>query len=147
MPHASAWSVTEIMFSYCRSLSSILFENDSRLKRNDPEAFYGSGFESITIPRNVEVLCSSYFSYCRSLSSVSFESSSLWRIESKTFARTCLHSVSLLESVVFIAGDAFPCSCEARISNINSCQEFNEWKEALQSGSMEAFEWHGWKQP
>jgi hypothetical protein len=39
---------------------------------------------------------------------------------------------------VFIAGDAFPRSCEVRISNIDSCQEFNEWKEVHQPGSMKA---------
>jgi hypothetical protein len=67
------------------------------------------------------------------------------QIESTTFAGTCLYSVSLPESVVFIAGDTFPRSCEVRISNIDSCQEFNEWKETRQYGSTEAFEWHGWK--
>jgi hypothetical protein len=68
------------------------------------------------------------------------------RIESTAFAGTCLHSVSLLQSVLFIAGDAFPGSCEVSISDIDSCQEFNEWKAAFQPGSTEAFEPHGWKQ-
>jgi hypothetical protein len=53
----------------------------------------------------------------------------------------------LPESVVFIAGDAFSRLCEVRISNIESCQEFNEWNEARQSGSTEAFERHRSKQP
>jgi hypothetical protein len=134
-------------FSCCNSLSSISFENDSRLKRIESNAFSGSALESITIPRGVEILCSSCFSRCNSLSSISFESSSLSRIESTAFAGTDLDFVLLPESVVFIAGDAFPHSCEVRISNIDSCQEFNEWKEARQSGSTEAFERHGWKQP
>jgi hypothetical protein len=86
------------------------------------------------------------FLNCESLSSISFESSSLSLIESKAFTGACLRSVSLPGSVVFIAGDAFPCSCEFRISTIDSCQEFNKWKEARQSGSTEAFEWHRWKQ-
>jgi hypothetical protein len=95
----------------------------------------------------LEILCSSCFSYCHSLSSISFESNALSRIESAAFAGTLLHFVLLPESVVFIAGDAFPRSCEVILSNIDSCQEFNEWKEAHQSGSREAFEWHGWGQP
>jgi hypothetical protein len=41
---------------------------------------------------------------------------------------------------VFIAGDPFPRSCEVSIVNIDSCPKFNEWKEARQSGSTEAFE-------
>jgi hypothetical protein len=53
----------------------------------------------------------------------------------------------LPESVIFIAGDAFPRSCKVRISNIDSCQELNEWKRACRSGSTEAFDRHGWKQP
>jgi hypothetical protein len=85
------------------------------------------------------------------VSSITFinfiRASSLSRIESTAFARIYLHSVSLPQSVVFIAGDAFPRSCEPRISNIDSCQEFNEWKDARQSGSSEAFERHEWKQP
>jgi hypothetical protein len=101
----------------------------------------------VMIPFNIEILCSSCFSFCKSLSSISFESSALPRIESAAFAGTKLHFVLLLESVVFIAGDAFPHSCEVTLSNIDSRQEFNEWKEARQSGSRKAFEWHGWGQP
>jgi hypothetical protein len=113
-------------FYSCRSLSSISFENDSRLKHIESYTFCFSGVKSTTIPRNVEILCSSCFYSCQSLSSILFESSSLSRIESTAFAGTCLHSVSLPKSVLFIAGDAFPRSCEVNISNIDSCQEFNE---------------------
>jgi hypothetical protein len=134
-------------FSYCKSLSSISFENDSRLRRIESDAFFASALESITIHRGVEILSSSCFSYCKSLSSISFESSALSWIDSAAFAGTVLHFVLLPESVVFIAGDAFPRSCEVLTSNIDSCQEFNEWNEARQSGSREAFEWHGWGQP
>jgi hypothetical protein len=48
----------------------------------------------------------------------------------------------LPESVVFIAADAFPGSCQVGILNIDSCQEFSEWNEHRQSGSTEAFERH-----
>jgi hypothetical protein len=109
----------------------ILDSSRSRLIR-----YFGCNYE-IMISFNIEILCSSCFVNCESLS---FESSSLSRIESTAFAGTCVHFASLPEGVVFIAEDAFPRSCENRISNIDSCKEFNEWKEARQSGSTEAFE-------
>jgi hypothetical protein len=35
----------------------------------------------------------------------------------------------LPESAVFIAGDAFPCSSDVGIVNIDSCQKLIEWNE------------------
>jgi hypothetical protein len=55
--------------------------------------------------------------------------------------------VLLPESVVFIAGDAFPCSCDVIIANIDSCEELNEWNEGRRSGSRECFERHPSGQP
>jgi hypothetical protein len=55
--------------------------------------------------------------------------------------------VLLPESVVFIAGVAFPRSCEARIVNIDPCQELTQWNEGRWSGSSEAFERHLSGQP
>jgi hypothetical protein len=43
---------------------------------------------------------------------------------------------------VFIAGNAFSCSCDVMFWSIESSQEFKEWNEARQSGSTEAFERH-----
>jgi hypothetical protein len=36
----------------------------------------------------------------------------------------------LPESLVFIAGGAFPRSCDVRIVNIDSCQELTKWNES-----------------
>jgi hypothetical protein len=53
----------------------------------------------------------------------------------------------LPERVVFIAGDAFPCSCDVRIANIDSCEELNEWSEGRGSESREGFERRRSRQP
>jgi hypothetical protein len=53
----------------------------------------------------------------------------------------------LPESIVFIAGDAFPCSCDVGMANIDSCRELKEWNEGLRSGSREAFARHQSRQP
>jgi hypothetical protein len=46
----------------------------------------GRGITPITIPRHVQILCTSYLSHCESLSSVSFETeSALIRIKSNAF--------------------------------------------------------------
>jgi hypothetical protein len=63
-------------FLWCKSLSSITFESNSRLARIESEAFSFSSLQSISIPRNVEILGSNCFSSCKSLSSVTFESTS-----------------------------------------------------------------------
>jgi hypothetical protein len=41
-------------FSFCRSLSSITIESNSRLRRIESKAFYKSSIQSIVIPRNVQ---------------------------------------------------------------------------------------------
>jgi hypothetical protein len=55
-------SLDSLCFSLCGSLSSISFEKDSRLKRIDSEAFYGSALESIIIPRDVDFIVGSALS-------------------------------------------------------------------------------------
>jgi hypothetical protein len=102
-------------FLYCGSLSSISFENDSRLRRIESNAFDGTALGSITIPRSVEILCSSCFAYCGSLSSISFENDSqLRRIESDAFFSTALESITIPQDVDFIDDSAFP-----NISNLS----------------------------
>jgi hypothetical protein len=67
-------------------ISSISFENDPRLRRIKSYAFFDSALESITIPRDVEICCSSCFGDYSSLSSVSSENDSRFcRIESSEF--------------------------------------------------------------
>jgi hypothetical protein len=63
----------------------------------------------------------------------------LLRIESNAFTRTRLDSVVLPESVLFITGNAFPCSCDVRIANIESYLDLEEWNKRGRSGSGKAF--------
>jgi hypothetical protein len=44
-------------FRGCKSLESILFENDSKLTRIEEAAFSQSGLKSIVIPSSIEVVC------------------------------------------------------------------------------------------
>jgi hypothetical protein len=53
----------------------------------------------------------------------------------------------LPESVLFIAGDAFPPSCDVRIAKIESCRDLTEWNSRRRSGSTGAFERHLSRQP
>jgi hypothetical protein len=90
-------------FSFCKSLSSISFESNSRLTRIESKAFRRSSLQSIVIPRNVEILGSSCFKWCESFSSISFESNSrLIRIESKAFRYSSLQSIEIPRNVEII---------------------------------------------
>jgi hypothetical protein len=66
----------ESCFSHCESLTSIIFESNSKLHRIEESAFAESGLRTIQIPASVEVLCNECFSACQSLTSVTFESNS-----------------------------------------------------------------------
>jgi predicted transcriptional regulator len=95
-------------FSKCKSLSSISFESNSRLKRIESSAFSESSLESIEIPQSVEILCSSCFSKCASLSSISFESNSgLKQIESYAFSESSLRSIEIPRSVEILCSSCF----------------------------------------
>jgi hypothetical protein len=61
-------------FSFCESLTSVIFQRVPVLARMDLKAFHScSSLKEIIIPRNVETIESECFSFCASLSSVSFE--------------------------------------------------------------------------
>jgi hypothetical protein len=60
----------ERCFSWCESLSSIMFESESRLSRIDKMAFYWSGLVGIILPASIEILGEECFSSCESLSSI-----------------------------------------------------------------------------
>jgi hypothetical protein len=88
------------------------------------------------------------FSRCKCLSLNPFENDfALKRIESSDFAEASLDLVLLLNSVAFIAGNAFPCLCDVGIANIDLFQEFSGWNEARQSGATEVFERHRPRRP
>jgi hypothetical protein len=64
---------------------------------------------NITIPRYVQILCSSCFSYCESLSSISFMTDSeLTRIESKAFySCSSLNSITIPRYVQILCSSCF----------------------------------------
>jgi hypothetical protein len=72
---------------------SIVFELHSQLTQIEPEALYRSSFQSILIPRNIEILGSGCFSYCKSLSSIIFESNSRHELTQKYFVIHCLNQL------------------------------------------------------
>jgi hypothetical protein len=55
-------------FVFCKSLSSISFENGSRLMRIESDAFIGSGLKSITIPRDFDFIDGTAFFYLSQIS-------------------------------------------------------------------------------
>jgi hypothetical protein len=103
-------------FSYCKSLSSITFESNSRLIRIELGAFYKSSLRSILIPSNVEILGSKCYFYCKSHSSITFESNShLRRIESEVFCESSLQSILRPGNVEILGSNCFS-SCESLLS-------------------------------
>jgi hypothetical protein len=101
-------------FSYCKSLSSISFESNSRLTRIESSAFSPSSLQSILIPSNVEILGSKCFSSCESLSSITFESNShltpnarLKIIPKKAFSGSGLISIVIPATVQIVEKRAF----------------------------------------
>jgi serine/threonine protein kinase len=98
------------------------------LTRIESSAFSSSSLQSIVIPRNVEILCSSCFSSCHSLSSITFESDSrLKRIDAHAFEQTALRSVVIPPTVCSITCDAFPGDCQISVLSCNLCPELEQW--------------------
>jgi hypothetical protein len=95
--------------------------------RIESDAFYScSSLKSIKIPYHVQILCSGCFAYCKSLSSISFEiDSELTRIETEAFARTGLDYVIVMDSVSFIAADAFPRDCAVTLAGVRDAHRVN----------------------
>jgi hypothetical protein len=49
-------------FSNCKSLTSVIFEFDSKLQRIEESAFAENSLTSIHVPKSVEVVCKECFS-------------------------------------------------------------------------------------
>jgi hypothetical protein len=95
-------------FYCCRSLSSVLIESSSLLRRIESFAFSNSSLRSIIIPRTVEIIDSYCFYCCNFLSSVLIESSSLLRrIESFAFSNSSLTSIIIPRTVEIIGSYCF----------------------------------------
>jgi hypothetical protein len=60
----------------CKSVQSVVFEENSQLLRLEARAFLASGLTSIHLPASVTVIGESCFSGCGSLASITFESGS-----------------------------------------------------------------------
>jgi hypothetical protein len=91
-------------FSYCESLSSIIFESNSHLIRIESEAFSDSSLESILISNNVEILVSKCCYTRQSLSLITFESNShLTHIQSFALSG---RSIVIPSKILFVASDA-----------------------------------------
>jgi hypothetical protein len=60
----------------CKSVKSVVFEENSQLSRLEDRAFYGSGLTSIHLPASVTVIGESCFSGCDSLASITFDPAS-----------------------------------------------------------------------
>jgi hypothetical protein len=94
-----------------------------------------SNSSTIEIGRNVEILESKSFSYCKSISSITCESNSrLARIESYTFYGSSLESILIPPTILFIASDAVDLASQIKLSDGNSCPEFDRWLQLKQSG-------------
>jgi hypothetical protein len=97
---------------------------------------------TITIPKDIEILCSNCFSLHRFSLSLSFElHSRLRRIESQAIPRRVVRSrrpiqrsIDLPGSIEFIASDAFPFLHEISLSEGDSIPSFHEWKRVRLSG-------------
>jgi hypothetical protein len=66
------WKSTFILDCECfknfMQFCSVSFELNSRLTRIESSSFSSSSLQSIVMPRNVEIICSSCFSFCQPLS-------------------------------------------------------------------------------
>jgi hypothetical protein len=63
------------MFSHCKSLSAIVFESNSKLKKIGGQAFCHSEIKTIGIPGSVEKIGKYCFCGCGSFSKITFEGS------------------------------------------------------------------------
>jgi hypothetical protein len=103
-------------FAYCNSLSTVIFESNSKLQRIEEAAFAWSELKSIIIPASVEMLGKNCFFDCGSLTSVTFEpNSKVQQIEEYTFARTGLTGIIIPASVEILCQLCFA-NCESLTS-------------------------------
>lgn len=82
-------SVTEIesdCFNSRKTLTEVIFEEESNLEKIGQRAFQGSGLKTFKIPKSVETIGNSCFSKCENLSEVTIENdSNLEKIDANVF--------------------------------------------------------------
>jgi hypothetical protein len=127
-------------FSYCKSLSSIIVESNSRLTRIESFAVSKSSLQSILIPSNVAILESKRFSRCESLASISFESNSrLTPIESDAFYESSLESIVIPSTVQILGWSCFSyCGSLSSISFESNSQVKRIESSAFSDSSLES---------
>jgi hypothetical protein len=92
-------------FMHCSSLTTAIFEINSKLSCLGKRVFFGSGLLSIHIPESVQAIRERCFYSCESLASVMFDShAKLWQIEGDAFVGTALKNLAIPHSVRFFAG-------------------------------------------
>jgi hypothetical protein len=100
--------ICEGCFMSCKSVKSVVFEENSQLSRLEALAFSERGLTSIHLPASVTVIGEYCFSRCGSLVSITFESGSrLSRLAKWAFSWSGLRSIHLPASVTFIGEFCF----------------------------------------
>jgi hypothetical protein len=97
---SSIEGICEGCFMWCKSVLSVVFEENSQLSRLENRAFSRSGLTSIHLPASVTVIGGFCFCCCRSLVSITFESGSkLFQLAKEAFSWSGLRSIHLPASV------------------------------------------------
>jgi hypothetical protein len=100
---SSAEGICEGCFTWCESVKSVVFHENSPVSRLEALAFFGSSLTSIHLHTSVTVIGKFCFSGCGSLVSISSKSSSqLSELAKKAFRASGLTSIHLPASVTVI---------------------------------------------
>lgn len=109
---ATVRSIGGSAFSYCNSLTTVTFAEDSQLKSIGGSAFYGTEhahprFKEIKIPDSVETIGNTAFRYCQDLERITLPSA-LQKLSNSTFyGCTALSEVTFPASLKTIEKGAF----------------------------------------
>lgn len=95
-------------FDQCKQLNTVNFSNDSELQLIGCGAFSETLIESISIPKNVQIILDSVFIGCQNLKTVEIsKDSELKLIDSSTFSETIIENIFIPKHVQVILDYAF----------------------------------------